>query len=345
MSASPNLPALYWPLKTEPHPDSDAIDADAVRWMRGFPGHLRQDGMQKLLTEKLGAAVAHCLPHADPRRLRLVARVGLLGTAMDDWFESLDSLAEVVAATSACQRAWEAPGMPLTDMPYVAAFREVLADIRALASAVQYERIVAANCIYHQAIPWETALRAHGAVLDQNTYAVMRNRTVGWAVILAYMEFGANIDLPEQEAADPALRALREASGFLLAGFNDLASAAKEADSPAARTGLPAALMAAYACGPVEAMSRAIDMLNRVTLLYIRLRSGLERRAGTRLRQYLAALDTALGNLTLFQAGCTRYTATSGHRTLLRPEFSSSPPIGLDPGPLPIPAIAWWWEQ
>jgi len=163
-------------------------------------------------------------------------------------------------------------------------------------------------------------------------------------------------EVPAWELDNTRVRALEEMTDILTMWDNDLFAYNKETYR-AARYGYPTKnnLLTVLArqenSSPERVLDQAIAMRDRVMLLFQRLRQQVLNAASPELARYLIGLgDWHRGYLEWALFVSNRYTEPGNPGDPVQAERLTMLPFAEqptddNPKPLPIPTIAWWWEQ
>ncbi len=333
--------ALYCPFPVVLHPRAREIDDSATQWMASCPIPTNPDTRDALLRSRSAAYVACSSPDGIEERLELGGKWYLLAFAVDDWLEELTTLEEVVEACCTMQRIVDDPtAPPLTDLPFVKHFAELIKDFRGSATDVQYARFAAGYTSYHMAIPWETCHRLAGRQVTPAVAPVMRLWVTAFAAFVTASEIYNGMEIPAHEFEAPAVRAWLESAGILLAWCNDIYSVEKDLRSGDAHKNIVMTLMRHHRLDVTHATRKAVEFWNRVMVVHLRLRDRIAVDSSPALNRFLRDTGTMIINVIHWHAGNPRY---GGDLALLG--IVGQEPPGLDPTPLPIPSIAWWWNH
>jgi hypothetical protein len=177
----------------------------------------------------------------------------------------------------------------------------------------------------------------------------MRLGSAGGPPTLAMLEIANGEEVPAAEMDSPVVRGLTEMAILIASWDNDLHSFAKEADEGNTDQNLVNVLKVAHSWDTEQAVDEAYALRDQVMSQFLRLRAHRVRRpAGAALRRYLDCLGYAIRGNIDWALRVPRYNNTDGIPAQPGP---GRPPVGCtdEPstrraGPLPIPAIAWWWE-
>jgi hypothetical protein len=337
LPATPNVPALYCPIAPYLHPRAAQIDDKASAWMSTQAIPEDPSARERLLRSKCSYLISNCSPRAHVDRLEAGGKWTYLGFAYDDWFESRASLDEIIAVSCALQRVQEAPRSELTDVPFLSAFIDVMSDLRRFATPTQYKRFSNRNRAYFQALPWEASYRLRGDAPDLNTNVAIRLDVAG-AAFLEIMEICNGEEIPSAEFDRPAFQAIGEMTTLLQAWVNDLCSVPKDAHDGGGANNIVFCLQRERKCSLEDATAEVVAMWNRIMLRFEELRGGMTADGSPQLGRFLDDCGRAVGNIAAWHAHNPRYDT---------PPLSvvADAPTDLDPSPLDIPSISWWWQE
>lgn len=333
-----HLPPIYCPLLPYTHPRAAEIDRTASAWMRSWTIPQDPDTRQRLLRSGCSRLVSNSSPYGRIERLEVGGKWMYLGFTYDDWFESLTSLDELVAASCALQRAQEVPGSALANVPFLPEFLHVMGEIRRFATPTQYLRFTNERRRYFQSLPWEASYRFAGKVPDLNTSVTLRLGAASTTSFLVAMEIFNDDEIPSTEFDDPAVQAIREVAASLLGWVNDLYSLGKDAHDAGGVNNLVTCIQQEQQYSAEEAGAEAVSIFNRSMLLFVRLRDQLTRQGSPPLRKFLDDCGRAITSALAWHAEIPRYTTHALSLTTNRP-------ADLNSSPLDIPSISWWWQQ
>ncbi|MFC9176792.1 terpene synthase family protein [Streptomyces sp. NPDC057107] len=334
-----NLPPIYCPLPPYTHPRAAEIDRTASTWMQSCAVLQDPDTRQRLLTSSCSHLLSNSSPYGKIERLGAGGKWMYLGFVYDDWFESRASLDEIVAASCALQRALEAPESALADVPFLPEFLHVMGELRRFATPTQYLRFTNERRRYFQSLPWEASYRFAGKAPDLNTYVTLRLGAASTTAFLVAMEIYNDDEIPSTEFDHPTVQAIREVAASLLGWVNDFYSLSKDArDAGATVNNFVNCIQQERRCSTKEAGAEAVTMFNRSMLLFVRLRDQLTHEASPPLRKLLGDFGRAITSALTWHAESPRYATNALSVTTVRP-------ASLDPSPLDIPSISWWWQQ
>ncbi|MFE6483772.1 terpene synthase family protein [Streptomyces sp. NPDC057757] len=334
----PEIPALYCPFPSFSHPQAAQIDKKASEWMRSCPIPQDPDARRLLLRSGLSRLLSNSCERGETDRLEVGCKWIYLGFAYDDWFESRTSLDDIVIAVCAMQRAQDAPDSALTNLPFLPAFAEVMRDIREIATPTQYKRFTYQHLSYLHAIPWEASYRLRGEAPGLNADVTLRLNAGGNLPFLALMEICNGEEIPSAEFSHPACQAVTEMTALLQAWLNDICSISKDAQDGRIGNGLVNCLQKERRYSLEEAIVETVSIWNRSMLLFERLCVQLAANGSPQLQRFLNDCGQSIRAIIAVHADNPRYVSQYLAVT-------ANPPADLDPSPLDIPSISWWWQQ
>ncbi|MFJ8937327.1 terpene synthase family protein [Streptomyces sp. NPDC102365] len=332
------LPALYCPFPSFVHPQADRIDKKASEWMSSCPIPQDPDDRRLLLRSGLSRLLSNSCARGNADRLEVGSKWIYLGFSYDDWFESHTSLDGIVNAVCAMQRAQEAPGSVLSDVPFLPAFAEIMGDLRGIATPTQYKRFTYQHLSYLHAIPWEASYRLRREVPDLNTDVILRLNAGANLPFLAIMEICNGEEVPSAEFNHPTCQAAVEVAALLLSWVNDLCSISKDSRDGGGRGGIVNSLQRERRYSLEEAVMETISVWNRSMFLFKKLSVQLATHGSPHLRRFLDDCGASIRAIIDVHAENPRYDSPALSVT-------ADPPADLDPSPLNIPSISWWWQQ
>ncbi|MEU9189185.1 hypothetical protein AB0D14_32515 [Streptomyces sp. NPDC048484] len=333
----------------ETHPDSNVVHERAAAWLDRY----KLGDPQEMARIEVGLMVGMCYPDAALERLQVAADLIYWGFSIDGQVDlpyQAERLRSMYCRQGAVQRLLDAPASPpLDDDPLAVAGADLLARLAVLATPAQLARISSAWRSYWNGELWAMARRADTPPPGLNEAIAIRLTSIGCQVSFAYAEIAHDYRLTDDQLADPAVRALTEMALLLTGWDNDIFSFAKELAHGVAETGLVVQLAHRHNGDLEKALPQAIKWRNRVMALFVALRVQVSRRAPDALCRYLVDLGRMISGFTHWWGTSARYKLQGldeQHVALLARVTVGPDGNGPDPGPaLPIPTIAWWWDQ
>ncbi|WP_078952432.1 terpene synthase family protein [Streptomyces sp. NRRL F-5755] len=353
------LPPRYCPLPSAVHPDAGRLNACAADWLNGYG--LCRDGAQRvrMTGNDVGGFYGRIMPRAPGGRLQLAVDWCALMFAFDDQHcdEGPASLraGDFAGFATRLLRVLEAPGtVPGDDRdPYLAAAGDLAARCRAEGTPVQVRRMVDGHRAWFLGVLWEFGCRLGDRTPSLDDYAHLRQHTAAGTATTSWTEIVDGAEIPGAAMDAPVVRALSELAFTTAAFDDDLFSygkerwlAARDPRPARCRLNLVDILAAEHGLGLEAATAAAVDLCNRLTLRFVRLRDQVLPATQEPLRRYLGHLSHLIrGNLEWgLRAG--RYTNPDGrHPGAVRTTGSFTPVAPRADAPPPIPSIAWWWDR
>ncbi|MEV5593822.1 glutamate dehydrogenase [Streptomyces sp. NPDC052496] len=351
------IPPRYCPLPTAQHPDTALLNTRAASWLNGYG--LCREGVQRvrMTGNDCGGFYGRLMPRAPADRLQLAVDWCVLMFAFDD-LHCDEGPASMCAGNFAdvstrLLRVLEAPhAEPAGGEPFLAAAGDLAARCRSAGTPVQVGRVLKGHRAWFLGVLWEFGCRLRCRTPTLDVYARMRQHTAAGTATTSWMEIIDGAEIPGRAMDAPAVRALGELALTTAAFDDDLFSygkehwlAARAPHPPRCRLNLVDILAAEHGLGLEAALEAAVDLCNRLTLRFVRLRDQVLPTACAPLRCYLDHLSHLIrGNLEWgLRAG--RYTNPDGRHpaaVTTTGSFTRAAPRGDAP---PIPSIAWWWDR
>ncbi|MEU7163912.1 terpene synthase family protein [Streptomyces morookaense] len=353
------IPPRYCPLPSAEHPDAAGLNARAAAWVTGYG--LCRDGAQRvrMTGNDCGGFYGRIMPRAPSGRLQAAVDWCVLMFAFDDLHcdEGPASMrpGDFAAFATRLLRVLETPATASDGAvdPFLAATGDLAARCRAMGTPVQVRRLVEGHRAWFHGVLWEFGRRLQHRTPSLDDYARMRQHTAAGMATVGWMEIIDEAEIPGRVFDSPAVRALDGLALTVAAFDDDLFSygkerwlAARDPRSSRCRLNLVDVLAAERGLGPEAAMAAAVDLCNRLTLRFVRLRDQVLPGAGEPLRLRLAHLSHLIrGNLEWgLRAG--RYTNPDGrHPGAVTTIGSFTEDAPRDGAPPPVPSLARWWDR
>ncbi|WP_433136820.1 terpene synthase family protein [Actinomadura nitritigenes] len=320
-----DLPPRYCPWPAVRHPDETSLALGTQAWIDGFAIPLTAQQRTRMRGNDCPGFYGRIMPAAPTDRLQLAVDWCTLMSLFDD-----AQCDEGPASTDPHQfsnlaagilRTLETPhGDPCTLRGlFDAPVHDLARRTRKWATPVQGRRSVEGHRAWFFGVLWEFAHRKAGRTPTLNDYAHMRRHTAAGAATLAFTEIIDGEEIPPEEMESPAVRALAEIATITTAAFDDdLFSYGKEMWQ-AARTGpslcrlhLPDILRVEHDLAPEEALERATELCNRLTLRFLQLRDQVLPGASRPLRRYIEHLTHLIPGDLEWGLKAGRYTNPDG---------------------------------
>lgn len=340
------VPSLYSPFTPAIHPRYAAIDRSTTEWAEKL-GIGSPELRSRLVTQEIGAFAARILPGGHEDAVSILSDFVLWLFGVDDGHceegelgTAPGQLAGVLSRLTRIAQNPEAPMM--TDDPLAGGLRDLRRRISLHATPAQVTRWVDALREYFLSVVWEAEHRRCGTVPDLNDYTLMRLYDGATSIVLPMMEFAYGYELNPDERDDVRVRALAEMSWFVITWDNDIFSFHKESRSNNYFLNVLTVLQQEYQMSSDEALHTAIAQRDRVTTLFLKVRDDLAADATPRLRQYLDSFAAFIRATQDWCLSSVRYTTPDDPAGF--PVAFHDEPTDTSADPLPIPAVAWWWD-
>jgi hypothetical protein len=341
------IPPLYSPFKPAIHPAHAAINRRTGEWAERFgigPAELRR----QLTDHDIGTFAARILPEGQEEVVQILGDFIIWLFGVDDGYCEESDLGsrpgELAAQLSRLLRVAQNPEAPLLLRdPLAEGLRDLRRRIDAYASPAQQARWVDALREYFLSVVWESQHRAQGTIPGLNDYTLMRMYDGAITVVLPLLEIGHGYELPANVRDSRLVRCAAEMTSFIIAWDNDILSYRKENRAGGHCLNVVRVLSSDMGLHPEDALATAIAQRDRVTCLFLRMQDALAPGATSELQQYLASLGSFIRAAQDWEITSHRYTTP--HNPANLPTSFAAAPTDDSTQPLPIPAIAWWWNS
>ncbi|GAA1305019.1 terpene synthase family protein [Saccharothrix xinjiangensis] len=338
-----SLRPFYCPVPEAVHPHVAEVERGALAWVDRIGLAADDEARKRLLRTRSADFFSRFAPCADEDGLQIAVRWVYWGFLFDDrrcdaGRFSDDPLAFPPMAASV-QRAVDAPWCEAVDDRYARAVQDIVRSMYELRTPTQARRFADAHRGWLFAVAWQVANRARGHMPDLDDYTAMRLHTCGGGPTIALLEIANGPEVPGAEMDSPAVRALTEMAILIAAWDNDLHSYDKEFREDNTDQNLANVLAHHRRLHPDEAVAEAVRLRDRVMTRFLRLREAVAARpVSGALRTYLDGLGHAIRGNIDWALSSPRY------RGLVNPGWADEPSDD-NPDPLPLPTIAWWWDD
>ncbi|GAB2997658.1 terpene synthase family protein [Amycolatopsis acidiphila] len=343
------LRPFYCPIDSAIHDSVDEVEQEAVRWIDRLRFYRDETGRARILATNSAEFYARFAPDACRDGLQAAVHWVYWGFAFDDArcdhgkfsADPQRFLAMAGPLQRALENPWQAP--PGND-PFVAALQDIGRRFHACATPVQVRRFTEAHRAWLFGVAWQVANCAAGRMPTLADYTAMRLNGAGGPPTLAMLEIAMGEEVPAPEMDSPAVRALTEMAMLVASWDNDLHSYRRETDERHTDQNLINVLRVHEGLPPARALAEAYGLRDRVMARFLSLREDvLAAPHSHALGTYLRCLGHAIRGNTDWALRVPRYTAYGDVPAPRGPSWADEP---SDPrrDPLPIPAIAWWWD-
>lgn len=328
---------FYEPTSPTSCPDGNEIDERAVRWLIDSKLCAPDSPVTRI---NVGEFIAQCYPYCtDMEVLDIAAALNYLGFAFDDEhvtdpeLRTCSGLAPAVGRLLAVLDSPEAPGRSA----YEAALQDIvcrLADATNGGNVAQVADGLRKALLYTL---WHMSNWERGVLPDLNSYVTLRINDCGGPWFNAFVPICGGYELTAEEARTPRVRAISQAIALAAGIDNDIFSFSRE-DAVGQRN-IVHILMNEGGLTLDEATSDAIRLRNKILYLYARLRDKSQSDGSPAARQYARDIGHVVRGNFQWSVRTDRYRVET--RT---PPIRTSDARDIDPKPVPLPAIAWWWD-
>ncbi|MFE6103813.1 terpene synthase family protein [Streptomyces laurentii] len=360
MSIRFDVPPMYCPLRPpRPHPDEALLEKRGLERLGALGLFADPLDRMRAIDTASPELMARMTPGAPTELVQLGVDWSYLAFAFDDrrtdigpgvtdttslylWFEGLD-----YASTTL-----DTDGLP--DDVFYTAVADLSARIKEQTTPELWRRWLTDNKATYWAALWEPAHRAGGQPAGFGDFLTVRPYLGLAPSALTCAEIAAGLRVPEDERHDPPVRAFVEAISLLFTLDNDVYSYPKEdwrarragRDSLAEPAPVPL-LMREHGDTAAEAAHRLVRMRDRVMAQALRLAERIAAHPYSHDTHAMADIHLgAIRNHLSWSQHAPRYTnpdgAHPGAIDLRWAELTRTPPS--NDGPLPYPAISWWWD-
>ncbi|MCM3923603.1 hypothetical protein ND748_18275 [Frankia sp. AiPs1] len=354
------VPPFYCPIESAVSPDAELVDRRSTQWLEKFG--MFENGVQRdyLARGKTGYFAAYSLPTGTGDGFQAASDFLLWLYTFDDTHcderPGGTTPEELIVTVTQLARIIEAPGSRvLAGNPWAEALRDLRLRLADCATATQVERWVVELTRYFLGLPWEAANRRRGVEPSLDDYVVMWSYVAAMLPSVMFTDIAGGYEVPAQQMSAPAVRALTEMSCVLVAWDNDIISYNKEAYrssrySFSAIQNLISVIAHQQGCPPQQAMGIAVAMRDRVMCLFLALQRQVLTTAGEELARYVTGLGQWVRGYLDFSFGSDRYADPVNPDDpdsvrIAMPKAWADEPVDGRLQPLPIPTIAWWWNQ
>lgn len=345
------LPPLYCPFPAEIHLDVDQVTQPAVAWMEKFALCASSAERVQLANCGFNRVAANLFPHAPRDRLQWTADFLLWLIAFDDEYCDEGPLSRQpgqLAGVAACiLRNIETPEQAFDDSDrYAASLRDLRLRLDAFATPAQVRRWVEEIRNWFLHAVWKAGNVVRGITPSLNDFMALRIYDGGSMVMPTLFPVADGYELSASLIEDRRLRALTEMSSLVAIWDNDIFSYAKEQVRAPDRHNALDVIRNAHDCTVDQAVMRAVAVRDRIVCLFLRVQKTVTLDATPELKRYLASLGLQIRSSAAWCQDSERYTHPSGPAALplFYPGGWADAPADDSSTPLPIPAIAWWWQ-
>lgn len=189
-------------------------------------------------------------------------------------------------------------------------------------------------------VAWQIRNQSRAVTPTLNDYIAMRINSAAGEPVTSMIEIVNDLDIPENDMTNPAVRACTEMSRMLASLDNDLHSYAKDIHRNEMDQNIVNVIVTERHCHPQDAVVTAMAIRDRIMCRFLLLRDLITPRQSAPTRHYLQDLGHVVrGNLD-WGLKTPRYVVDGQHAPI--PQWADQPSdTGIQP---PASSIAWWWD-
>ncbi|GAA0285034.1 hypothetical protein GCM10010302_24090 [Streptomyces polychromogenes] len=349
------LPPFYCPFERELlHPKAAEIEERCVEWIDAFG--IYPDAVERAwgLATRSAELAGRTVPFGDVEAVVLYAEWLYWAFAADDWHDSDSGTAGATAVAehgARLARAVEAPGSGLLPPgPHTAALEDLAVRTRSMLRPGQLRRFAHGIREWTSGAAWETANAERGIMPSLEQFTAARLCSSGTRFLLTWCDVANGIHLPGDVMYSAPVQALTDAAGFVVSCDNDVFSYNKEDHRVPWEQNVVNVLAREHGCTPAQALPAVAALRDRTMSLFVRLQDRLRGRADEQLGRYLTSVEHWIAGNIAYQSRAPRYASPRNRNALPAPDASydiTYADVPCDPSaePLPVPALAWWWQQ
>ncbi|MFI6147552.1 hypothetical protein [Streptomyces sp. NPDC051109] len=349
------LPPFYCPFERHLiHPKAAELEERAIAWIDSYGFYPDATERAWGLATRSAEFTSRIIPYGDVEPMLLFAQWNYWAFATDDWQDSGHSAARTASVAdhgARLVRTVETPGCDLLPPgPHTAALNDLVARTHAMLTPFQLRRFTEGIRDWVFGAACQAADAERGEMPCLNAFAAMRTAANGSRFTLTWCDVANGIHLPPDVLYSAPVQALTDAAGFIVSCDNDLMSYNKDDHQEPWEHNLINVMAQRQGCTPREALAAAFAVRDRSVTLFVRLRDRLRRNADEQLARYLVSLEHWIAGDTEYHNVAPRYTSPRNRNELPVEGASyditwSDTPSDPSVEPLPVPALAWWWQQ
>ncbi|AWZ06651.1 MULTISPECIES: terpene synthase family protein [unclassified Streptomyces] len=342
-TASAVLPPVYCPIERAFHPKAASVQNRAFDWIErhrlfGDAGIPRESALATDSARVTGSM----MPGAPEDLLLLYATYVYWGFSVDDLFDTgttEERTHHYRTLAPRLMRAVESPAAQADDDgPHVALLLDMRRYLERCATPAQVRLWVDTIHAWLLGVALELDSTRDQSLPGVNDYLFVRMYVGAARAVTVTLEIcGGGEEIPAQERESTAVTALTQAAGVLMNLYQDLFSHHKEGPTD---HNIINVLTHATGSSQQQARVQAVELCDRIMVLFLRLREQTAPRVSAPTRTYLDNLGHALSGVLDWCHTTARYK-TGTTTAPVRAEQPSAPGLA----PPPYPNIAWWWDQ
>ncbi|GAA3560197.1 hypothetical protein GCM10022419_046030 [Nonomuraea rosea] len=353
------VPPFYCPITMACAPNSTTVDHETVAWMKRLKLHESREQRDYQARTNYGGWACMTIPDGSQQRRQLFSDMTIWYLSVDDaFFDEAEDADDVDLLLLHLDRVLQIPDAATagSDLWPIVGLRDLRQRIEQFTTTAQLQQWVSTLRSCLMAAAHGASFRRQNPTQNLNDYVVLRLGEGGMWLVMAMIPIVGGYELTKAELTDPRVRALEDMASFLPQWDNDILGYAKETIR-SARYGYPplsnviTILARENACDINAAQHLAIMMRDRVMCRFIQLRERVLLDASANLARYVTGLGHFIRGYLEWARTTPRYTIATNPGDpatidpITMPTTWAQHPSDDSPDPLPIPAIAWWWQQ
>ena len=330
-------PVFFEPTPPIPCADGNAIDRRATQWL--IDAGLCAPGSPETQIN-VGEFIAQSYPYCtDTEILDIAADLNYLGSVFDDDHVAdpgLRTCAGLAPAIGRLLAVLDSPEAPVRTK-YEAALKDIfhrLAERTSDANVTQVCDGLRKALLYTL---WHMSNWERDVLPDLDSYATVRINDCGGPWFNAFVHICGVYELTPAQAYAPPARAISQAIALAAGIDNDIFSFTRE--DAVRQKNIVHILMHENEMTTYQATDQAIHLRNLILYLYTRLLDKAQTCGSSATRQYARDIGYVVRGNFQWSIKTARYRVDMAARPAL-----TSDSLGIDPQPIPLPAIAWWWD-
>lgn len=351
MSYRAQIPPIYCPIPSAIHPRWKDVESRTMSWLAGYGFGVDEHQRAYLAATKSSEWCCRIAADGIERLLEIFVGWTYIAFMFDDVYDSgrrSRPISDLLATAGEWLGALSSPeAPPAKDNRYASALHDLGLRVRAEAPGELTQRLISAHFEWFLGMTFMMGHRLDGTTPTLDSYVHMAPRDRATKLAVTLIEIAEGTLLGGSELASPPVRAISEAADLIVTCDNDLFSYQREAAHEALESNMVNTLAHEHRCSLEEAILRTVALRDRVMCLFLKLRDQIGQHASAALRRYLTQLGHLIrGNLDWSLTVPRYYTEVDGEPvpSLDSYQWADRPSDGsLDP--LPVPSIAWWWDQ
>ncbi|KAG1772621.1 isoprenoid synthase domain-containing protein [Suillus placidus] len=219
------LPDLFsdchYPLRMNPH--CHHVSRASEEWFF-TEGHIVEPEITKFMGLRAGDLISGCYPDADAFHLRVCMDFLNWALKLDDDLLVVPDINVVWGIRECCMSAFRDPINTQTENVYGKMCKSFFTCFRETGGPRCTERFIRTMDLFFVAAAQEVDDRIKGRVFNLEYYISLRRDISGCKPFFAFIEYTAQIDLPDEVMLHPVIAAMEEATNDYVSWSNDILS-------------------------------------------------------------------------------------------------------------------------